>query len=334
MSRLDEARKVAQELLESLESQQLPIESTLMKAKRLARLMRDTDAQAWLDFETRGYPSGFSFSTLGTCEKYAVYGGRLTAGNKYLKVSLPELEAGRKYDEAIIDSIRSSRPTATKAKDFLEKSATEALMATQIQVQIEQKKAYVQRQGLFASLKSGIHNYATDIYLAIELGDIAQDIFEEAREDVDTFVRTHCPKAAEQLVAINERLREDLVESRSVALTSCRRLLMTVADSLFPAQTEPYKDSKGKLRIVGQEEYKNRLLAYIDSRISSDSSISLISTEIEHLASRLDAVYEKGCKGVHADVSKEEARLAVIHTYLFVGELAKISSDKNVQDAS
>jgi len=325
MSRIDEARKVARELLDSLETSQSPIETSLMKAKRLARLMRDTDAQAWLDLEARGYPENFHFAQIGTCQKYAIAGGRITTDGKYYFISLPELEAKRKADEAHIDALRLSRPADTKAKDFIEMRATRELLSTQVQLQAEQKKAFAHSQGLFASLKSALHNYATDIYLAIELGDVAQDIFEEAREDVDSFVRAYCPKAAEQLIAINERLREDLSESRSVALTSCRRLLMSVADSLFPAQSEPWKDAKGKLRKVGPDEYKNRLVAYIENRISSDSSFSIIATEIEHLAARLDAVYEKASKGVHADVSRDEARLAVIQTYLFIGEVVRLS---------
>lgn len=325
MSRLDEARKVAQELLESLETSWAPIEAILMKAKRLARLMRDTDAQTWLDLETRGYPDSFNPEQLGSCKKYALAAGRIMSDGKYYLLSLPKLEALGKSDEASIDALRSSRPIATKAKNFLEKKATEALLASKLKLQTQQKKNYADNQALFVSLKSALHNYATDIYLAIELGDVAEEIFEQARGDVDSFVRIHCPKAAEQLVAINERLHEDLPESRAAALTSCRRLLMTVADSLFPPQDQSWTDSNGKTRKVGSEEYKNRLLVYVEQKISSDSSFSIIVSEIEHLAARLDAVYEKVCKGVHADVSKEEARLAVIHTYLFLGEIARLS---------
>ncbi len=40
-----------------------------MKAKRLARIMRDTDAQIWLDFETKGYPDGFRLRELELCCK-------------------------------------------------------------------------------------------------------------------------------------------------------------------------------------------------------------------------------------------------------------------------
>ena len=149
-SRLDEARKVAQDLLDSLESSQLSIEASLMKAKRLARLMRDTDAQVWLDLETRGYPSSdnFNFSQLGTCIKYAIAGGRVTPDGKYYVPSLPQIEARCKSDEAMIQALRSSRLPATKAKDFLEKSATEALLTTHIKLQVQQKEAFAQSQGL------------------------------------------------------------------------------------------------------------------------------------------------------------------------------------------
>jgi len=55
----------------------------------------------------------------------------------------------------------------------------------------------------------------------------------------------------------------------------------------------------------------------------SRSSREVIESELEHLAARLDAIYEKACKGVHVDVSEQEARLAVIHTYLLIGEVAE-----------
>ena len=76
-ARIDEARRVALALLNDLEGSSFPIDAILMKAKRLARLMRDFDAQLWLDSETRGYPDGYNSSKLGTCQKYAVSGGRV-----------------------------------------------------------------------------------------------------------------------------------------------------------------------------------------------------------------------------------------------------------------
>jgi hypothetical protein len=55
-------------------------------------------------------------------------------------------------------------------------------------------------------------------------------------------------------------------------------------------------DSKGKSRKVDQDEYKNRLIAYVENRMTSGGSLSILTTEIEDLAARLDAVYEKPSK--------------------------------------
>ena len=61
------AREAAEELLYELETQDIDIDKSLMKAKRLARLLRDQDALIWLGFEITGYPNNFDFKLLGTC---------------------------------------------------------------------------------------------------------------------------------------------------------------------------------------------------------------------------------------------------------------------------
>lgn len=325
-SRTTEARRIASELLDSLETSFNDVDSVLLKAQRLARLMRDSDAQLWLDFEMRGYPKGFNFSKIGTCAKYAISSGRFNeAEENYYTSSLPELAANVDSEQTLISSIKPISPPGN-AKDFIEKNATEALMRTQVALQAAQKKRFASSKQLYSSIKSGIHSFATDMYIALELGDAAQEIFEAARSDVDNFIRAHCPKAAEKLVAINERIAESSPESYSAALTTCRRLLMTVADSLFPAQDEDWIDKSNKKRKVGTEQYKNRLLAYISEHSVSGSDSAILESELEFIAAKLDAVYEKTCKGVHIDVNKNEARLAVISIYILLGEIARFSN--------
>src|ERR1700738_4992574 len=257
-AQLEEAGRVALSVLDDLETQNAPSAGILMKAKRLARLMRDGDAQTWLDLETRGYPKVFSFTSLGTCTEYARSSGRLdTETERYYTQSLPEFEAMTVSDEATLRSFQAVGSQTPIVENFLVKNATEQFVAGQLKVQGNYKSAYNKHKGLVASLRSAVHSYATDTFLAIELGDVAQDIFESARRDVDSFVRAHCPKAAEQLVAINERMADQSTESRTAALTTCRRLLMTVADSLFPARKDDWDDGSGKKRKVGTEQYKN-----------------------------------------------------------------------------
>ncbi len=324
-SRIDESRRVASELLDCLEKSDADIDSIILRAQRLARLMRDGDAQNWLGYEMQGYPKDFPASELGTCEKYLLSGGRYSVdGTKFYTSSLPGIAAGLESEQALLSSIKPVAPPGN-VKNFTEKSATEALMATQVSLQNSQKKRFIQHKQLYSSIKAALHSFATDMYIALELGDAAQDIFELARSDIDKFVRAHCPQAAEKLVAINERVSESSTESLSAALTTCRRLLMNVADSLFPARADDWKDKNGKLRKVGVDNYKNRLLAYIAERSVSGSDSAILESELEFIAAKLDAIYEKTCKGVHIDVTKSEARLAVISIYILLGEIARFS---------
>jgi len=325
-SRFQLAREVADELLTELETHNIAIEKSVMKAKRLARLLRDQDAQTWLDYEIKGYPDNFEFETLGSCQKYTISGGRLDdKACKYWKQSLPELEAKMMADQHALDSIGTPRDFSPSVENYCASGATISVLNS-IWQQIEfQKNSYKQSATLFSSMKSALHAYVTDSYLALELGDTVESLFESARSKVDNFIRAYAPKAAEQIVSMNERLKDNDPESRASALTSCRRLFLTIADVVFPAQQENYIDSKGKSRAVGNEQYKNRLIAFLDKKSISDDQFSILETEIDHLAARLDKLYELSCKGVHASVGIDEARLVVIHTYLFVVEIARVA---------
>lgn len=202
--RIDEARKVVADLLSELESGVAPTETILFKAMRLARLMRDQDAQLWLGYETRGYPGAdeFVFGSLGTCHKYAVLGGRLTLQEAtYYPKSLPEIEARAQSTEATLKTFESLAAPSV-IENFTVKNATEQFINGQLNTQQKYRNAHDHSKALVTSLRSAIHAYATDTYLAIELGDAAQDIFEQARGNVESFIRAHCPRAAEQLVGI------------------------------------------------------------------------------------------------------------------------------------
>ena len=87
-----EALVVARELVDDLESGVVSIAQNLMKAQRLARLLRDSDAQRWLDLESRGYPETLDLRELGSCAKYA-HRALVGEGHKVIPTSLPALEA-------------------------------------------------------------------------------------------------------------------------------------------------------------------------------------------------------------------------------------------------
>lgn len=325
-SRLAEARQTARALVDALESGVTMITECLLKAQRLARLQRDTDAQTWLRLELSGYPADFDGTTLGWCAKYA---WRFGEGGKVIEASsLPALEANISGMQVVLGKL-SGPAISAPVQDRAASVATLQVMKDANQTLVAHRNALANVVAQFQRLKANVHAYATDVLIALELGDMAESLFEQARARIDAFVSARCPQAAEQLLAMNDRVRDGDSESRSAALNSCRRLINAVADQLYPPDDRPYLDANGKERDVGREAYKNRLIAYVEQRLQAGSNRRLLTSELKHLVDRLDALYEKACKGVHDDVSLAEVHVVILQTYVFLGELAQLAEGES-----
>jgi hypothetical protein len=322
-SRQEEARAAARSLVDLIETN-ASADQCLLVALRLARLQRDEEARLWLQLELRGYAGWGDLPALGRCEKYA-RAGRVNAKGALWTLSLPEAEAQVRACEAALTAVKTHGPIPI-AENHTAKSATAELLGQLQQYQTGRGTALKDAVARLSALRVGLHAYATESLIALEFSELAQDVVGRARERVDVFVRAHAPAAAESLVAITDRLREGTTEAHAQALVSCRRLLKTVADTVFPPQAALRKDARGKERKVGEEEYKNRILAFFEDRLSG-STRDIAVAEVEHLAARVDAVYEKNCKGVHTNVTAHEAELATIHTYLIIAEIARAAEE-------
>ena len=309
-----------------------PIDTCLMKAQRLARMLRDGDAQLWLDYETRGYPRDFELSRLGTSQKYAWRW--LPDTKSVLTTSLPEMEARVRAAEVVLNKMQAPTVTTTAANYSESHATNEVIGAVSIQI-AGARDRYSAAVAQFSRSRSHLYRFAADTLVSLEFGEVAEDIFQAARNVADEFIRSVAPKAAEQLLAAEERMADGTPESLSASLTSCRRVLSTVADAVFPPRAEPYVDGQGKNRKVGEAEYLNRLLAFIESHVESGGTRSILDSQLSHLAARVDAVYAKACKGVHDDVTLDEARLVLVQTYLFLAEVARLAgSGKATQPSS
>lgn len=167
------ARSVARELLDGLEGGSAGIASLLMKAKRLARLLRDEDAQRWLDLEMKGYPPSFNFGSLGSCLRYVVEGGRVNAEGLYYKPSLPRIEANAKAAESALSSpLTPDRQLAVE--DYVAAGATMQVLAGVGAQRAAMMTAFGDSVALLASMQAAVHSYASDSSLALELGDVAE----------------------------------------------------------------------------------------------------------------------------------------------------------------
>lgn len=310
ISNLRLAKELSNVILGDLEINQLPISQILMKAKRLARMLHDSDAQKWLDYEIMGYPVVFDPDDLGSCKKYYTSERPVIRDEKTHRphsIGLPHLE---------------SYINSTKIESVTKIGANESQ-----KMQILNKHHELVND--FERLKTTIHNYITEVNISLSVGDFAEDIFEDTRLAADKFIRENCPRAGEQLLAINERMKYYDPESFSQALHAVQKMLVIVADTVLPAGEKIYVDKKGHERSVESHQYLNRIFSYIEQNSRNDPVLFMIESEMAYIFAKSDHSLEK-TKGLHGRISKEDVELAIIHMYLVIAEIAKIKKVETI----
>ena len=156
----------------------------------------------------------------------------------------------------------------------------------------------------------------------------SSSIFDHYRTQVDKFIGEISPEILSQTNSAFERATEQDSESLSHALTSCRRLLVAVADLVFPSTDEVWRDSAGEERSIDQEHYINRLYAFLYEANVSGTLSRVCNALVQDLDSRIRSINKGASKGVHAGVTREEVNLCVIQTYTLCGELLSIHDAK------
>ena len=303
-STLKKAKELSDVILSDLEINQLPISQILMKSKRLARMLHDSDAQKWLDYEIMGYPVVFNPDELGSSRKYYTSERPVIRDEKTHRphsIGLPHLE---------------SYINSTKVESVAKIGANDSQ-----KIQILNKHHELVND--FERLKTTIHNYITEVNISLSVGDFAEDIFEDTRFAADQFIREHCPRAGEQLLRINDRMKYYDPESFSHALTAVQKILMTVADTVVPVREKVYLDKRGRERSIEPDQYLNRIFSYIETNSRNDPAVLMIESEMAYIFAKSEYCAEKP-KGLRENVSRDDVELAIIHMYLVIAEIAKI----------
>ena len=364
MNKNDEILKLSEEILGDLEHSEAVLESVILKCKRVARLRNDSEAIKWFTLELAGYkaenlPNGVTqdeaeqiaersdrYSTIkglplpkGVDISDLPLEGRdiFTDKRMYYYQSIPELELLVRTSE---DTIKTLIPPAaytpavekhSMGRGIMPESSHETVKETlrDVLLAIQNRKSALQtelatKKSIIARVRNAIYVYVYNINLALRFGNITETIFEQARNLVNQAFVIKCPDAIEQLIASYDRVASNNPEEWSQALTSCRRLLKTFADSVFPPQKEPYIYGDKKEIKVGDAEYKNRIWAYIDKTTKGDNRKKILLHKVEDLGNRIDSIYDLASKGVHVDIEQLDVNMCVIDTYLILGTLLQI----------
>ena len=276
-----------------------------LKATRLARLAEDDEASSWLHYERHGYVDDEPIA-----RRY------LSLTSRWINMSENKAYfAGISTQESVLDGfqeelnvIKAFQPSGTYAALQFQDQQTKVREVTN-----KMLKARV----ITSAVRAQVQAFAARIYYESLFSHQARSIFEEYQTDVDAILAAKAAKAFERLPQAFQRLGAGDSEAISHALTTCRRVVESFSDSVFPPRKEPFHMGTEKME-VGHAQPRNRLRAYIYERIGKSSRYDRLNKTLSSLSDRLSS-------GVHSDVDVGEARALVLQTYLLLGEILSLA---------
>lgn len=144
------------------------------------------------------------------------------------------------------------------------------------------------------------------------------------REEADCGIDKICPDITVKLSSVYSNMDSDNPEDWANAVHSCRRILVDLADVLYPPQEEPIMIG-GKTVKVGPEQYINRLVQFIAGQAGSKTYRDVVGADLSSIGMRLDAINDAVCKGTHTEISKDEASRYIIHTYMLISDIVALA---------
>ena len=167
------------------------------------------------------------------------------------------------------------------------------------------------------------HELASELLNKVRFLGMPSNCFDILRSAIDDRLLDLNPTLGEQLMLAFKTVSSSSDEEWSQALTTCRRLLEGLADAVYPANSDPVLG-----RVLTQSQYINRLWAFMDKAIESESNKVLAKAHVDFLGAWMEKTNKVANKGVHADVGQLEAVKAVFHTYLVIADILEYLKDQ------
>ena len=317
MTQKAEALRLLEEALKELESQRGSVFAAVQKLSRAATLLENKDVQVWCSIQ-------FAEPRYAQPLKKLLQAATNADDPKSAKRQAPINEAIDKLIElGLKQAIHFTHEELTqKASEsgggYISIGFVEERYADLVRTKKGNDGTYY-KNNLYSHLnyvRKKAHDFASVLFNQVKFAGTVSNSFDVLRTAVDDKLLDLNPVLAEQLMLAFKGVSSSKDEEWSQALTTCRRLIEGLADQLYPANKEPVKG-----RNLGQTQYVNRLWAFMDNAIESESNRDLAKTHVDFLGAWLEKTNKITNKGVHAEVQQLEAVKAAFHTYLAIADL-------------
>lgn len=330
-SRREAALDLSEELLDDIELSRLPAPEIVKKTSRLARLLDDVEAMAWLKYEVEGYPGG-------GLDRDAAKAAR-RSNRQAEKENEDDPQTYWTDTESRLQANIDARTLQLQAAADPSVSITSANPAQHVSAPSGNVKEravlseFIARQhGIMAGVMGAIHSYVAERQLELRFGAAVETAFSVVRARVDAQIAELAPGAATKFAAAFENATSGNPEQWANAATACRRILKEIADELRPPGPDR---TVGKKTIqMGDDNYINRIIDWIGAQGAiGQTSKDVVTTDLADFGKRLDAFNDAGHKGAHAEVTQYEASRFITGTYLLIGDILNLWQNVKTAEA-
>lgn len=306
LSKTEHSIALSKEIIDDIELSRLDCTALLLKATRLARYVDDEIIRKWLRYEMQGYNSKDDVSL-----NYMGRTGRWTDKEKLegFWIPLAQVHASCEAQKQKLALIRIPDTSGDKATFVMDRVTAQMNSAT---------SNISKYEGIKSRVVSLIHDFSTTVYYQNTFDSLAENIFDNYKKDIDLLIAENLGDVIEQIPSVISRLAENNPESISQALTTCRRIIDSFADHIFPASDSTINIGGNELSLK-KDKIQNRINAYIYENCKSES-------KRKKLRQNLSNLYERVSVGVHSDVDSQEAKSLFFNTYLLLGEILTLRS--------
>lgn len=340
MPDVDRASALVQEVLDRFDDPTETTASLARRCHRIATLRGDAAGLFWLSLESSDVENDFKHKSKTVREGLAA---RLLKGlpadesERIFKVEyrsylqrrmLPGDKANLRsvqQIEELVDALRrEEEATLISPPPGMHTYDIGKYVADQRQARVQLFESRLSLEATLARIRNRLWEFLTETEYELTFGEATAETFDRLRSYVDKQLTTISPPALDQFQVAYRRLRDGGDEDRAHALTSCRRVLKTIADELYPATSVPVVGDDGKARKLGDDKFVNRLLQFVSEKVGRHENGAAVQAAVEDVGTRLAALNGLASKGVHAEVTTYEVDTCVVQTYLVVADLLRI----------
>lgn len=296
---------LATEIMDDIELSRNEAQAILLKATRLARYVDNEEVRSFLKFEMQGYPN----TEIG--RRFMDKTGRWTNKEDGLGYWFPlsQVEAKIEVENTKLAQLRIPDTSADSAR----------IIIGDIRRSINEIAVRIAKLGGVKSrVISLVHEFVTNVYYERTFDNLAEGIFESYKKDIDLLIAENSGDIIEQIPSVVARLTENDSESISQALTTCRRIIDSFANHIFPPTNETIEIGGNELQLK-EPNVLNRINAYVHNNCESKNRKKKIKQNLTNLYSRVSS-------GVHSDIDYKEAKNLFLNVYLLLGEILTLKT--------